>query len=195
MSEPVINMAGELVMLGPMERAQIPVYQRWFNDFETLRTQGEPLPGPGTLETVTRWYEEYVLGSDTTAWFTIYERGTGRPVGWTELKDIDHHHGTAEYAIMIGEPDAIPGNLLDLQGEAVKPELTGVWMVTEARHHLHLKDPSAVGAAATYYATATVSRNSSDALILRDRSLPRVDDACTLMGGRWVAANRRDVLL
>jgi len=106
MSEPVINMAGELVMLGPMERAQIPVYQRWFNDFETLRTQGEPLPGPGTLETVTRWYEEYVLGSDTTAWFTIYERGTGRPVGWTELKDIDHHHGTAEYAIMIGEPDA-----------------------------------------------------------------------------------------
>jgi len=96
---------------------------------------------------------------------------------------------------MIGEPDAIPGNLLDLQGEAVKPELTGVWMVTEARHHLHLKDPSAVGAAATYYATATVSRNSSDALILRDRSLPRVDDACTLMGGRWVAANRRDVLL
>lgn len=103
---PAVNMTGELVMLGPMERDQIPVYQRWMNDFETLRTQGEPLAGPATLERVTRWYEGYVLASDTTAWFTVYERATGRPIGWAELKDIDHHHGTAEYAIMIGEPDA-----------------------------------------------------------------------------------------
>lgn len=103
---PVINLTGELVMLGPMDRDQIPTYQRWLNDFETLRTQGEPLPRPDTVINITRWYESYVTGRDDVAWFTVYEKATGDPIGWTELKDIDHRHGTAEFAIMIGEPDA-----------------------------------------------------------------------------------------
>jgi RimJ/RimL family protein N-acetyltransferase len=103
---PVINLMGELVMLGPMEREQIPVYQPWLNNFDTLRTQGEPAPMPDTLANMTRWYESYVTGRHDVAWFTIYEQSTAIPVGWTELKDIDHRHGTAEFAIMIGEPEA-----------------------------------------------------------------------------------------
>jgi RimJ/RimL family protein N-acetyltransferase len=103
---PIINIVGELVMLGPMEREHFPVYQRWLNDFETLRTQGAQAPMPDTLASMTRWYDSYVTGRDDVAWFTVYEKGGGRPVGWTELTDIDHRHGTAEFAIMIGEPDA-----------------------------------------------------------------------------------------
>jgi len=103
---PVINIAGERVALGPMGRDQIPVYHRWLNNFDTLRSQGEPARMPDTLDSVTRWYESYVLSRNDVAWFTIYEQTTKQPVGWTELKDIDAHHGTAEFAIMIGEPEA-----------------------------------------------------------------------------------------
>lgn len=103
---PVINLEGELVALGPMGRDQIPLYHRWLNNFDTLRSQGEPPQLPDSLGSVERWYGSYVDGNDSTAWFTVYDRETYRPVGWTELKDIDRHHGTAEFAIMIGEPEA-----------------------------------------------------------------------------------------
>ena len=102
---PVISIEGELVALGPMGRDQIPLYHRWHNNFDTLRSQGEPPQMPDTLESVERWYASYVDGNDTTAWFTIYDRVTDQPVGWTELKDIDRHNGTAEFAIMIGDPE------------------------------------------------------------------------------------------
>ncbi|MEZ4569039.1 MAG: GNAT family N-acetyltransferase [Thermomicrobiales bacterium] len=102
----VINISGEKVGLGPMGRDQIPLYHRWLNDFDTLRTQGEPARMPDTLDGVERWYENYVLARQDVAWFTVYDLETGTPVGWTELKDIDTRHGTAEFAIMIGEPEA-----------------------------------------------------------------------------------------
>lgn len=101
---PVVNIAGERVLLGPMVKEQIPIYQVWLNDFNTLRTQGEPLPMPDPIESVTRWYESYVTGQSDKAWFTVYDKQSGMPVGWTELKDIDHLHRTAEFAIMIGDP-------------------------------------------------------------------------------------------
>lgn len=103
-NELFINIEGEKVLLGPFLREQIPLYTTWFNDFNTLRTQGEPQPGPMTVETTARWREEYVLGRPGTAWFTVYERSSRTPVGWAELKDIDHHSRSAEFALMIGEP-------------------------------------------------------------------------------------------
>lgn len=104
--DPIINIAGERVALGPMSREQITIYHRWLNNFDTLRSQGEPPRMPDALDSIERWYENYVLARTDVAWFTIYERESGRPVGWTELKDIDTHHGTAEFAIMIGRPEA-----------------------------------------------------------------------------------------
>jgi RimJ/RimL family protein N-acetyltransferase len=102
----VISIQGEQVALGPMARDQISIYHRWLNNFDTLRSQGEPPQLPDTLDSVERWYQSYVDGRDDVAWFTVYERESYRPVGWTELKDIDRHNGTAEFAIMIGAPDA-----------------------------------------------------------------------------------------
>jgi RimJ/RimL family protein N-acetyltransferase len=131
---PVINIAGDRVLLGPMSRDQIPLYQHWLNNFETLRTQGEPKPGPDTLDNVTRWYESYVLGSDDTAWFTIYEKTSQQPIGWTELKDIDHMHGTAEFAIMIGDAD--------MRGKGYGTEVTDLMLAYAFRqlglHNVHL---------------------------------------------------------
>ena len=101
---PVVNITGERVALGPLRRDLIPTQQRWFNDFETDRTQGD-LPGPRTLERATRWYERNAT-SDDTFWFTIYELSTWQPIGITWLADIDHHNGTAGFAISIGELSA-----------------------------------------------------------------------------------------
>lgn len=102
----LINITGENVQLGPFERDQIPLYTGWFNDFETLRTQGDPVPAPMPTGVTERWYDEYVLGRQDVVWFTVYERSSGKPIGWTELKDVDYRNRTAEFALMIGEPEA-----------------------------------------------------------------------------------------
>jgi diamine N-acetyltransferase len=102
----IVNIESERALLGPFVREQIPLYTGWFNNFDTLRTQGEPTPQPMTVETTTRWYEEYVTGRADTHWFTVYERLTRQPIGWTELKDVDHQSRSAEFALMIGEPSA-----------------------------------------------------------------------------------------
>ena len=98
----VINITGERIALGPLRRDLIPVHQRWFNDFETDRTQGD-LPGPRTLERATGWYERNATSEDAF-WFTIYETATWQPIGITWLSDIDRQHGTAYFAISLGEP-------------------------------------------------------------------------------------------
>ena len=102
----LVNIEGDEVLLGPFEREQIPLYTAWFNDFGTLRTQGEPSPAPMTVETTTGWYEAYVIGRPDVTWFTVYERSSRKPIGWTELKDIDHRDRCAEFAVMIGESEA-----------------------------------------------------------------------------------------
>lgn len=97
--EPVINVRGELVALGPVRRDLVPLYQRWINDFRTLRTLAAT-PRPLTLEEEERWYEN----RDAEVVFTIYEREGLRPVGLTSLRDIDHRNRSASFGILIGDP-------------------------------------------------------------------------------------------
>jgi diamine N-acetyltransferase len=100
----VIMVAGELVALGPIRRDLAPVYVRWFNDLGTMRTLGQP-PLPKTLEDEQRWFDQS-LASGQPVRFTIYEQPSLRPIGTTDLRDIDYRSGTAEFGIVIGEPDA-----------------------------------------------------------------------------------------
>ena len=108
---PILNIEGELVALGPIRRDLIPTYQRWMNDFDTIRTLALP-PGPMTLEAETAWFERQAIANDPIL-FTIYERsppppsGQGwRPIGNADLRNIDWRHRTAEFGIAIGEPTA-----------------------------------------------------------------------------------------
>ncbi|MGH9175451.1 MAG: GNAT family N-acetyltransferase [Vicinamibacterales bacterium] len=98
----VINLSGERVALGPLRRDLIPTYQRWFNDIETSRTQGD-IPGPRTIERAIAWYERNATADDAN-WFTIYERATWQPIGITWLSDFDRGNATGWFAISIGEP-------------------------------------------------------------------------------------------
>ena len=103
---PVVNIVGELVALGPLDRELLPAYTRWRNDFLVTRTLNHP-PGPVTAEEREAWYERVSSGDDASSVrFTVYERATWRAVGMTGLHDVDHQHGTAELGLMIGEGDA-----------------------------------------------------------------------------------------
>ena len=100
--EPIVNVVGERVALGPLRRDLLPLYQRWINDWEVTRSLGHQI-GPMTLEAEQAWYDGVARGGGVQ--FQIYERATMRPIGTTGLHDIDHQHRTAMFGILIGEKD------------------------------------------------------------------------------------------
>ncbi|MGI8857634.1 MAG: GNAT family N-acetyltransferase [Thermomicrobiales bacterium] len=106
--EPVVNIVGEQVALGPQEREMLPLFHRWHNDWATRRTLDDP-PQPWTLDAEGPWNAS--LQQPENAVFTIYERiapdGTAfRPIGETGVYGIDFRHRTAGFGILIGEADA-----------------------------------------------------------------------------------------
>jgi diamine N-acetyltransferase len=102
--QPILNLVGERVALGPIRRDLVPVYQRWVNDFEVLRTLGVGGPRPMTTEGEVAWYERTAV-SDTDVAFTIYERSSLRPIGSTGLHFVDHYNRIATFGILIGDKD------------------------------------------------------------------------------------------
>lgn len=102
--QPVFNMVGEKVALGPFHRDLIPTFQRWSNDFSTMRTMGTVTPRPATLEGETGWYDA-VARSEQDASFVVYELGSLRLVGNTGLLGLDFRNRSAFFVIRIGEAD------------------------------------------------------------------------------------------
>jgi diamine N-acetyltransferase len=99
--EPMVNIVGGLVTLGPLRRDLLPRYQRWMNDFAVVRNLGTP-PIPMTMEREEGWFERAAKSDDTFS-FTIYERASGIPIGNTSLMGLDWRSRTAEFGILIGE--------------------------------------------------------------------------------------------
>ena len=97
--QPILNIVGESVALGPARRDLIPTY----NDFETARTVAIA-PRPITREQETKWYDSGAT-SEQDMFFTIYERATLQPTGGTDLHEVDFRNRTATFGIMIGESD------------------------------------------------------------------------------------------
>lgn len=98
--QPVVNIVGEKVALGPIRRDLVPLYQQWINDFATLRTLFIP-PKPQTLEQEFAWFDGAI--TDTDIHFTIYERAAWRPIGNALWRAVDFRNRTAEMAIFIGD--------------------------------------------------------------------------------------------
>jgi len=101
MRQPVVNIVGERVALGPLVREHIPLFTRWRNDFAVARTFGGT-PRAHTIDAVTARYD---AGNGNDYEFIIYERATWRPVGRTYLFDVDWRGRTAAFGIIIGEAD------------------------------------------------------------------------------------------
>jgi RimJ/RimL family protein N-acetyltransferase len=102
-TEPILNIEGDLVALGPARRDLLPLYQRWANDFAVTRTTGLAARVM-TLEAEEAWFAAISSGERNVA-FTIYERATQRPIGLCGLHDLDLRHRTAEFGLMIGAKD------------------------------------------------------------------------------------------
>lgn len=100
---PVLNARGERVALGPLRQELLPLYWRWINDPTVMRGVGAYRPL--TTDQERAWYDAQ-QDDEGTMNFTIYELPDHRPVGTTALAHIDLRHGTAEFGILIGEPDA-----------------------------------------------------------------------------------------
>jgi RimJ/RimL family protein N-acetyltransferase len=101
--EPILNVEGERVALGPLRRDLLLRYQRWINDLGTMRTLGLA-PLPMTSEKEQDWYDRQSKAEEDAP-FTIYERETLRPIGNTGLHGVDHRDRSATFGILIGEPD------------------------------------------------------------------------------------------
>src|SRR5205085_666847 len=101
--QPILNVRGEKVGLGPLRRENLPQLTRWMNDWDVTWTV---LVGnrPITLEEEQRWFEG-VTSREGAAIFHVYELSTLRLVGNCGLHDIDHKTGTAELGMVLGEKD------------------------------------------------------------------------------------------
>lgn len=101
--EVVLNMRGKKAGLGPLRKDLLPLYTRWRNDFGIQWTYGNSTV-PVTAEQQQRWLEGQ--GGNDTFWFTVYQLDPFRPVGITDLFEINQRWGTARFGVLIGEENA-----------------------------------------------------------------------------------------
>jgi len=103
--QPIINLLGDKVALGPQDKRLIPLMTAWDNDFVTNGISGDDLK-PFTQASVAASVETRLReGREGWYGFTIYERATWRLIGHTNLRDVNTVHRTGEIGILIGERD------------------------------------------------------------------------------------------
>lgn len=101
--KPVLNMSGEKVALGPLQKSMISSFVKWENDFAVSSMSGDPLQ-PVSREMIEERFERHLRESNARfVEFAIYELASMQVIGATELRNIDRAHRTAEYGIVIGE--------------------------------------------------------------------------------------------
>jgi RimJ/RimL family protein N-acetyltransferase len=100
----ILTILGDKVALGPSRSDLVDQYERWLNDFEVMASFTEGPLRPWTREATQARYES-VTSTENDASFTIYERATLRPIGLTDLFEIDYFNRTAGFGILIGEKD------------------------------------------------------------------------------------------
>lgn len=95
---------GEKVGFGPLRREDLVHTRHWFNDLRVTRTIKWDFR-PLTMEGAESFWERglALTGDDVT--FTVYELATMRAIGGVSLNHRDDSQGTAELALLIGEPD------------------------------------------------------------------------------------------
>lgn len=95
---------GEKVYLGQMRRDLLQTYRRWVNDLQIANTLGliQDVGYPMTDEAEAEWFDA-VTRDSSNAMFTVYETGSGAPVGNVSLSGLRHPHRSAEFGLVIGE--------------------------------------------------------------------------------------------
>jgi diamine N-acetyltransferase len=102
-TEPIVNIRGERVALGPLHRGLLPRIERWDNEFQTVDLGGDD-PRPRSAESIAAMWEPLLRG-EREDWigFAIYALPDLRPIGIANIRDFSNPHGTAEFGITIGD--------------------------------------------------------------------------------------------
>ena len=101
--EPVVNIRGEWVALGPLHRGLLPRIERWDNEFRTVDLGGDD-PRPRSAESIAATWEPLLRGErEDWVGFAIYALPDLRPIGIANIRDFSNPHGTAEFGITIGD--------------------------------------------------------------------------------------------
>ena len=97
--QPLINIVGEKVALGPIHKDVLPILNKWENDFEVTFFSGDPMRPVVLEETATRYAPDNKGEQRDQIQFIIYEKATLRPIGLAELRHINSRNRTATYGI------------------------------------------------------------------------------------------------
>lgn len=103
--KPILNMIGEKIALGPIEKSMASDFVRWENDFAVTIMSGDPLRPLSRAQMEERFARASREEDPASVEFAIYERATLRCIGNTGLRHINRTHRIAEYSILIGEKD------------------------------------------------------------------------------------------
>jgi RimJ/RimL family protein N-acetyltransferase len=101
-SDPIVNIRGERVALGPLHRGLLPLIERWDNEFRTVDLGGDD-PRPRSTEAIAAAWEPLLRG-EREDWigFALFALPDLRPIGIANIRDFGNPHGTAEFGITIG---------------------------------------------------------------------------------------------
>src|SRR5215213_3364717 len=102
LSEPIVNIRGERVALGPLHRGLLRLIECWANEFRTVDLGGDDPRPRSSMRFAATW--EPLLRGEREDWigFTIYTLPELRPIGIANIRDFSNPHGTAEFGIAIG---------------------------------------------------------------------------------------------
>jgi len=92
---------GEKTLLRAIERVDIPMFVRWFNDPDVLQFLSMYLPMSEAAE--EQWFERQI--SDSGAHVLVIETLEGKPIGNLGFSEIDHKNRQAWFGISICESD------------------------------------------------------------------------------------------
>ena len=99
---PVIR--SERLYLRPAERADLPLFVRWFADTEVSRHLA--LRAPFSLAMEEKWFDGMAERQGKSDYhFVACLVDDGRPIGTVGLHGLDLENGKAEFGISIGEKD------------------------------------------------------------------------------------------
>jgi RimJ/RimL family protein N-acetyltransferase len=95
------KLIGKKVILGPTREDLNDTYRRWLHDLKV-----------GVYLNASQLYshdeeDEWFVSNHKAGniHFTVYDKGSGTPIGSTGLMSIEQVHRTAEFGIMIGEKE------------------------------------------------------------------------------------------
>lgn len=103
--QPILTIRGEKVGLGPIRRDLLHLHVTWANDPEVTVPLGG-WAGPSTLEDQEAWYARDSKRNEKRIVYLIYELSTMRPIGCTDLRDVNYRDQTAWFDVFIGEKDS-----------------------------------------------------------------------------------------